>query len=472
MRTAIRTSTLGGSSSVGYAPPTFTPAFDPNWWQRWQYKGTLPSVVMDWANSIFWNGTATLTVDTSLVSGTHTVTPGSGILCNNTTTTAAGALLSAYQGASGYATQIATFGAAAAAGANVGMLSDNNTNGIFMNNNSAGFLTFNNGLASGLQDNTELDWQLTCHGVISSHPSTIRRLSSMGPGATTVGATGFQTSDTNGYASPTAIDIGYWNGAFEFGGYISQLAVFNAVQLPAAIIPPPGFVAATGLWWDGDQNNFGIVYGDVLDYEYTQPWTAIAAVCLLGCPNSNHNGVSGLIFTNVTAGTPFTGYEMWVDGNGFLTVRIINTTLTSFIDLHGSTFLPDGKWHVVAGSYDGSGLAAGVKLYVDGVAETITILSDNLTGSIIASGQVYIVGNQQAQPYGFQGAIGLFRQYNVVKPQSFIANFQINMTLPPIDGTCVLAPKMTEGGTSTTTADASSSGLTGTLSADTYWLRI
>ena len=33
---------------------------------------------------------------------------------------------------------------------------------------------------------------------------------------------------------------------------------------------------------------------------------------------------ANIIFTNVLAGKPYSGYEFWVDWNGFLDVRIIN----------------------------------------------------------------------------------------------------------------------------------------------------
>jgi len=113
-----------------------------------------------------------------------------------------------------------------------------------------------------------------------------------------------------------------------------------------------------------------------------------------------------------------------------------------------------------------------VTLYVDGAVETKTVVADTLGGqSIISAGQSYMIGNQQSENFAMLGAIGLFRQYNVVKSQAFIQQFKINQLIPAIDSSCVLAPKLNEGGSNTTTGDLSASDLTGTLSSSSVWLR-
>lgn len=446
---------------------------DPDWWKRFQYGGVLPTVVMDFANGVYFDGTTTSADPTAFVSN-GAVTGGVGLVCNATNITAKGALLSAFQGASGYSTQIAMVGAAAASGANVGMLSDDHTNGIFMNGTAAGFLTFNNGASSGLQDSAGLDWTRTCWGCVQNAGSgSTRRLSSLGPGASTTGATGAHLADANGYAAPSTIFLGSWNNGFTFGGEIAQLAVFKNNIFADKVIPPAAFAGTNGWWWNGDIANSKITYGNVLQYEYTQPWTVIVAFCCLNAAGGGHNGVSGILFTNVTAGTPFPGYEFWIDGNGNLTVRIISNANTNLIDVHGGTNVADGRWHLGAATNNGSGLASGVQIYLDGVAETLTTVADTLGGnSIVSAGQNYLIGNQQNQlNFAMEGAIGLFRQFNAVKPLSYIQQYKINQLLPAVDSSCVLAPKLSEGGSNTTTGDLSSGGLTGTLNSAGCWLR-
>jgi hypothetical protein len=45
----------------------------------------------------------------------------------------------------------------------------------------------------------------------------------------------------------------------------------------------------------------------------------------------------------------------------------------------------DGNWHHLVVTYDGSGLASGVNLYVDGSSQSVASVWDNLSGSIITS---------------------------------------------------------------------------------------
>jgi hypothetical protein len=58
-------------------------------------------------------------------------------------------------------------------------------------------------------------------------------------------------------------------------------------------------------------------------------------------------------------GTPATGNELWVE------------TLTP---------VNDGKWHFLVATYDGSGEAGGIQLYVDGSAVATSMLASTLNG--------------------------------------------------------------------------------------------
>jgi len=133
----------------------------------------------------------------------------------------------------------------------------------------------------------------------------------------------------------------------------------------------------------------GFVCGNVLQYERTQPWTTMAAIKMFSKPPE-----ANIIFTNVLAGKPYSGYEFWVDWNGFLHVRIINNIANNYIGKVGTTNVCDSTWHFVVATYDGSSSAAGVKIYLDGVLQPMTTESNSLTGSIVAPGQQMLIGNQ------------------------------------------------------------------------------
>ena len=68
--------------------------------------------------------------------------------------------------------------------------------------------------------------------------------------------------------------------------------------------------------------------------------------------------------------------SLWI-GNTFAGVS------ASQILVRGSTVLTNGTGYVLIVNYDGSGTAAGVSMYLNGVAETMTVVGDSLvTGTI------------------------------------------------------------------------------------------
>jgi len=447
------------------------PGVDPDWWKRFQFGGVNPAAVLDFANGLYWDGTLTTTDPSSMVGGSPTITAGSGLLCNSSSITGIGNLLTAAQG-SAYNFQVATYGGTN--GSTLGIIQDNAVNMILGENAGGGFMSFRHSDSSNLPISTSTDFTKGAWGSLSN-ASGIRRISSVGVGNSAAGGTA--AADANSYASPMSLILGSWNGANEFGGFIAQLAVIRTT-LPAQVIPPAAFTGPNGWWWAGDAANSKISYGNVLQYEYTHPWTVICAVCCLFAPNSGPTGVTGMMFTNVPdpANAAFPGYEFWINGDGRPHVRLMHIAGAQFVGVYGSTNVADGKWHVLAASYDGSGLAAGVKIYLDGALETVTVESDTLGGNTIKSTDPlhpnnYLIGNQTGEPFAMPGAIGLFRQFNTVKSQAYIQQYKINQLIPAIDSSCVLAPKLNEGGSNTTTGDLSGSGLTGTLSSSSVWLR-
>ena len=73
------------------------------------------------------------------------------------------------------------------------------------------------------------------------------------------------------------------------------------------------------------------------------------------------------------------------------------------IGVEGTIPVNDGAWHLVATTYDGSGRASGMQLYVDGAAVVATVGGDSLgTGSILNSGPLSI-GAEPDGSDGFEG---------------------------------------------------------------------
>ncbi len=207
------------------------------------------------------------------------------------------------------------------------------------------------------------------------------------------------------------------------------------------------------------------VGADALKYEYTQAWTCIAPVKLFRKPVE-----ASMIFTNVSNASAFPGYELWINENGKLHIRVINNITTNFIGVYGTTVLDDGEWHVLAGSYDGSGTAAGVKLYVDGVLETMVTESDTLSGQSITGGvQTFRVGNQTNHfDFNLLGHMGYFSLSDVVRDATYIAAHATPATRETVDSDHSLFYDFSEG-SGTTVTDLSASALNGTLYSVAMW---
>src|SRR6185503_11555212 len=87
-----------------------------------------------------------------------------------------------------------------------------------------------------------------------------------------------------------------------------------------------------------------ILVGQKLVYEYTQPWTVMAAVKQNGAPPA-----ASVIFTNVPSdayGSKYPGYELWIDSGSHLHVRLIHDfSASQYIGVSGNTNIADNKWH-------------------------------------------------------------------------------------------------------------------------------
>lgn len=76
------------------------------------------------------------------------------------------------------------------------------------------------------------------------------------------------------------------------------------------------------------------------------------------------------------------GYQLLVDG-GVLRARLVNTGGSDEIDVVTTNTFNDGTYHQAVLTYSGSGTAAGVTLYVDGLPVATTTVADTLTGTIL-----------------------------------------------------------------------------------------
>jgi hypothetical protein len=85
--------------------------------------------------------------------------------------------------------------------------------------------------------------------------------------------------------------------------------------------------------------------------------------------------------------TTYRGYDIQIDINEYLWFDLCHDAAVSeqiSVLSADNTGYRDGNWHHICWTYSGSGLASGVTLYIDAVADTpLFIANDNLTGTIV-----------------------------------------------------------------------------------------
>lgn len=124
-----------------------------------------------------------------------------------------------------------------------------------------------------------------------------------------------------------------------------------------------------------------------LDYEYNERFTYSFWIKTTA-QNNPH-------ILNKYAGAAPLGIECQLadTSNGELLFSLINSGSNFMRVQTTNTFLEDGSWHNIVITYDGSGRAGGIIIYIDGTSVPLAILSDNLNGNSIVNTAPFIVGS-------------------------------------------------------------------------------
>ena len=94
---------------------------------------------------------------------------------------------------------------------------------------------------------------------------------------------------------------------------------------------------------------------------------------------------TGTIFGRMDSEKDNRGWDLGYS-DGRLSFRLIHAETTSGIHIETNhRVLARGRWNHVLATYDGSGKASGVKLYVDGKLQNTCVIRDALTGSVRTS---------------------------------------------------------------------------------------
>ncbi|MFM9962127.1 MAG: DUF1553 domain-containing protein [Planctomycetaceae bacterium] len=111
------------------------------------------------------------------------------------------------------------------------------------------------------------------------------------------------------------------------------------------------------------------------DFEKDQGFTASAWVKV------TKRNQTGAILARMDGGSAYRGWDLWLqaDKPG---MHIINAWQTDALKVVGKTPLPPNQWSHVCVTYDGSGKAAGVRIFVNGVQQPVDVEVDQLKSTI------------------------------------------------------------------------------------------
>lgn len=122
------------------------------------------------------------------------------------------------------------------------------------------------------------------------------------------------------------------------------------------------------------QSGSQIEYPQFGDFERTQPFTASAWVKLT-------RNVSGAVLARMDPKNKYRGWDLWIEGDKPGT-HILHAFPEDGLKVHGTNPIPMNQWTHIAVAYDGSSRAAGVKVYMNGIEQPLTVQYDRLKNTI------------------------------------------------------------------------------------------
>jgi hypothetical protein len=170
-------------------------------------------------------------------------------------------------------------------------------------------------------------------------------------------------------------------------------------RIDATIFNSPDFSLDGGGSFLWDATNQYVDTNREIQFDNTDPFTLMAWI---KTEDANNNQI--INNENVS----YRGYQLAIDANNLLFLFFRNTVSTNYMGIRCDTdFLG-----YVAGTHDGSSSVGGLKLYINGVEQGITTVSDTLTDTTISNETTYI-GYRRPNTQGpFNGKIAVAQIYN------------------------------------------------------------
>jgi hypothetical protein len=118
-----------------------------------------------------------------------------------------------------------------------------------------------------------------------------------------------------------------------------------------------------------------IQVSDAGDFERRQGFSAGAWVKI------PRRGQTGAVLARMDNANASRGWDLWME-NDRVGMHLVNKWPGNALKVVSKTALQPGKWYHVFATYDGSGKAAGVEVYLNGALQPVEVLADRLTQTI------------------------------------------------------------------------------------------
>lgn len=249
-------------------------------------------------------------------------------------------------------------------------------------------------------------------------------------------------------------------GIINFIGTVDELRPYNTALSLAQVqaLDMVGHYSQSHTFDGGEY----VSLGNTMGFERTNPFSISTWI-------KTPTGGSGNIFTKGLAqsGGPAYGAFEGIYGAGIVDFDLTGSDLTGLRVAALSTAINDNNWHYLAITYDGSSSPSGIKIYIDGISQTLTTEVNNLDSSIITTNPFIIgvrtdlnspftgqIDNMKVYPYALSSS-QITSDYNSISPIS--SGKQYMSWYHGVSGSSTLTNKIGPGSASLTLACSPSS---------------
>jgi mono/diheme cytochrome c family protein len=152
---------------------------------------------------------------------------------------------------------------------------------------------------------------------------------------------------------------------------------------------------------------------EVANFDGHQPFSCAAWV------NLPANDGTGSLCARMDSGNSFRGWDFWVQRRQ-IGVHLVNAWPNTALKVIAQQQVPANQWVHIAVTYDGSGKAAGVRVYYNGVRQATNVENDRLQGTIRTDVAFRVGERSNSDP--FTGTLQDLRLYSAALTDGDVAS--------------------------------------------------